>query len=126
MNIPANLKYDVEQHLWFGIDGDTVAIGITDFAQDQLGDILFVDLPESDDEFAEGEEFTEVESGKKATAIEIPFGMTIIEANEELDDEPEKINEDAYAAWIVKAKVEDPSVFDDLGDAAAYEAAIAE
>ncbi|SDX78126.1 glycine cleavage system protein H [Eubacterium barkeri] len=126
MNIPANLKYDVEQHLWFDIDGDTVAIGITDFAQDQLGDILFVDLPESDDEFAEGEEFTEVESGKKATAIEIPFGITIIESNEELDDEPEKINEDAYAAWIVKAKVEDPSVFDDLGDAAAYEAAIAE
>ena len=126
MNVPANLKYDVEQHLWFDIDGDTVKIGITDFAQDKLGDILYVDLPEEDDEFDEGDEFTEVESGKKATSLEIPFAITVIESNEELDDDPEKVNEDAYAAWIVKGKVEDASVFDALGDAAAYEAAIAE
>lgn len=126
MNVPANLKYDIDQHLWFDIDGDSVAIGITDYAQNQLGDILYVDLPDEDDEFSKEDEFTELESGKKTIPLSIPFDITIVSSNEALDDDPEMINKDAFGTWIIRAKVSDASVFDILEDAGAYEASIAE
>ncbi|MGI6108966.1 MAG: glycine cleavage system protein H [Eubacteriaceae bacterium] len=126
MAAPQNLKYDADQHLWIDIDGDTATIGITDYAQNQLGELLFVELPDEDDDFERGDEFSVVESGKKANGLEAPFGFTIIESNEFLDDEPEAINEDAFENWIVRVKITDEDGIDDLVDADAYEAACAE
>lgn len=126
MNVPQELKYDKEQHIWVAVDGNKATIGITDFAQEKMGDILFVELADSDDEFERGDEFSVVESGKKASPLEAPFSFKVIESNEVLDDEPEAINEDAYANWIVKVEITDEEGMDTLIDAAAYEAAIAE
>ena len=126
MNVPQELKYDKEQHLWVAIDDNVATIGITDFAQDKMGDILFVELAEEDDEFERGDEFSVVESGKKASPLEASFAFKVLESNEDLDDEPEAINEDAYANWIVKVQITDDEGIEDLVDAAEYEAAIAE
>lgn len=121
MNFPANAKY-TKDHVWVKVDGDTAKIGITDYAQDQLGDILFVDLPEVGDSLEKGENFTEVESSKTASEVPAPISGEVTAVNELLDDEPEAINEDAFEAWIVEVKIEDASELDDLLDAAAYEA----
>lgn len=126
MNVPQELKYDKDQHLWVAVDDNMATIGITDFAQDKLGEILFVELPEEDDEFERGDEFSVVESGKKASPLEAPFAFKVVEANQDLDDEPEAINEDAYANWIVKVQITDDDGIDDLVDADAYAAAVAE
>ncbi|MEF9918332.1 MAG: glycine cleavage system H protein [Eubacterium sp.] len=126
MNVPQELKYDKEQHIWVLIDDNTATIGITDFAQEKMGDILFVELADADDEFERGDEFSVVESGKKASPLEAPFSFKVLEANEDLDDEPEAINEDAYANWILKVQITDDEGIEDLIDAAVYEAAIAE
>ena len=126
MNVPQELKYDKEQHLWIAVDDNVATIGITDFAQDKMGDILFVELADEDDEFERGDEFSVVESGKKASPLEAPFDFKVLESNQDLDDEPEAINEDAYANWIVKVQITDDEGIEDLVDAAEYEAAIAE
>jgi glycine cleavage system H protein len=122
-NIPAELKY-TKEHVWVKVEGDTVKMGITDFAQDQLGDILFVDLPEEDGEVTAGEVFTEVESSKTNSEVPSPVTGSVVAVNEELDDSPELINEDAYANWIVEVKLSDASELDALLSAADYEAGL--
>ena len=125
MTFPAELKYSSE-HVWVKVEGDTAKFGITEFAQDQLGDILFVDLPEVGSTFAAGEVFTEIESSKTASEVPMPGGGEIVAVNEELDESPETINEDAYAAWIVEVKLDDASKVDELLSAEAYEGGLEE
>jgi glycine cleavage system H protein len=122
-NIPAELKY-TKEHVWVKVEGDTAKLGITDFAQDQLGDILFVDLPEEDGEVTAGEVFTEVESSKTNSEVPSPVTGSVVAVNEELDDSPELINEDPYANWIVEVKLSDASVLDALLSGADYEAGL--
>lgn len=121
MNFPADLKY-TKEHVWVKVDGDKAKIGVTEYAQDQLGDILFVDLPEEGDSLTKGENFSEIESSKTASELPAPISGEIIAVNADLDDEPEAINDDAFAAWIVEVKIEDEADLADLLDAAAYEA----
>ena len=123
MNHPDELFY-TPGHAWVLKEGETVKIGITDYAQNQLGEILFVDLPEEGDIFDAGETFTEVESAKTASEVPCPLSGEITAANEELDDSPELINEDPYANWIVILKPADESEFDSLITADEYEALI--
>lgn len=117
----SNIKYSAE-HEWIQDNGDgTVLIGITDFAQQQLGDLVFVELPEVGDTISKGEEISVVESVKAASDLFAPVDGTIVEVNDALDDEPELINEDAMANWILKVELSDPTDLDDLMDEAAYE-----
>lgn len=125
MSTPTELKYEKDQHIWVSVDGKTAKLGITDFAQGQLGELLFVELPDADDEFAKGDEFSVVESSKKASPLEAPFAFKVVAVNDALDDEPELINEDAYANWIVTVEITDESGMEDLVDAAAYDASVA-
>lgn len=121
MNHPAELKYTAS-HEWLREEGELTAIGITDFAQDSLGDIVFVNLPEVGDELTVGESFADIESVKAVSDIFSPVGGVVEEINEDLADTPEAINEDPYAAWIIKVKTADITEYDELLDAAAYEA----
>ena len=125
MTFPAELKYTSE-HVWVKVEGDTAKLGIAEFAQDQLGDILFVDLPEAGTTFSAGDVFTEIESSKTASEVPIPVSGEIVAVNEELDDSPENINEDAYAAWIVEVKMNNESELDALLTAEAYEGGLEE
>ena len=120
---PDELKY-TKDHAWVLIEDDTVKIGITDFAQDQLGDILFVDLPEVGDTFEARETFTEVESAKTASEVPCPVSGEVIAVNEDLDEDPELINEDPYANWIIQLALEDESELYELLSADEYEALI--
>jgi len=120
MKFPENLKYNRE-HLWVKLEGDTAYVGITDYAQDQLGEILYVDLPEEDQEFLKGDQFSEIESAKVNSTLMMPFAGTVLEVNERLDEEPEYINEAPYDAWIAKFKVKDLTDLDDMISAAEYE-----
>ena len=122
MNIPADLKYS-NDHEWVRMEGDIASIGITDYAQDALGDLVFVNLPEVGDEVTAGESFGDVESVKAVSDVLSPVNGTICEVNEELLDAPELLNSDPYGAWIIK--VENADGLDDLMDAAQYEAFIA-
>jgi glycine cleavage system H protein len=123
MNLPNDLYYHNE-HTWAKVDGDVAYVGITDFAQNQLGEILFVELPEIGDETTQGKPFGVVESSKKASDLFAPISGEVVEVNEKLDDEPEYINEDAYDAWIAKIKLSDKGELDNLLNAAGYEAGI--
>lgn len=120
MNIPAELKY-TESHEWARTEADgTVSVGITEYAQDALGDIVFVELPEIGQVLAAGKDCAVVESVKAASDIYAPIGGEVVAVNESLADAPEQINANAYEAWLFKLK---PSNLDDLGgllDAAAY------
>ena len=120
---PTNLKYSKE-HVWVDAAGGKAKLGITEYAQEQLGDILFVDLPDVDNEYEQGDIFTEVESSKTAVEVKIPVSGKILAVNEELDDSPENINEDAYANWIVEIELADESQLDALLSAADYEAGL--
>ena len=104
------------------IEGEYGYIGITDYAQNALGNVVYVDMPEVDDEVEAGEEFGAVESVKAASDLISPVSGTVVEVNEALDDAPELINQDAYANWIIKVELSDKSELDDLMDAAAYQA----
>ncbi len=116
----SNIKYSAE-HEWIQDNGDgTVLIGITDFAQEQLGDLVFVELPEVGDDIHKGEEISVIESVKAASDLFAPVDGTIVEVNESLDDEPELINEDAMANWILKVELSDPNDLEDLMDEEAY------
>ncbi|MCP9612300.1 glycine cleavage system protein GcvH [Coprobacter tertius] len=115
------LRY-AESHEWVKVEGEFGYVGITDYAQHQLGNIVYVDMPEVDDEVTQGEEFGAVESVKAASDLISPVSGTVVEINEKLEDAPEALNEDAYANWIFKVKLSDPSEMDNLMDAAAYEA----
>ena len=109
-----------ESHEWVKVDGDIAVIGVSDFAQEEMGDITYVDLPDVDDEFEKGEEFGALESVKAASDLYCPVSGTVIEVNEALDDEPEKINEDAFGSWIIKVRMSDPGELEGLLDAASY------
>ena len=115
---PKELKYS-KSHEWVHYDGDDVVIGITDYAQDSLGDLVFVNLPEVEDELTAGEALGDVESVKAVSDIISPVSGKVTEINEELLDSPELLNSDPYGAWIIK--VEGITDKEELLDAAAYE-----
>ena len=115
------LKYS-ESHEWVKVEGEIALIGITDYAQHALGNITYVDMPSEDDEVSAGEEFGAVESTKIASDLFSPVSGVDTEVNSALEDAPELINEDAYANWIIKVKMSDPSELETLLDPAAYEA----
>ena len=123
--IVEGLKY-AESHEWVKVEDGVAVIGVTDFAQKEMGDITYVDMPDVDDEVTAGEEFGALESVKAASDLISPVSGTVVAKNEELDDAPEKVNEDAYANWIIKVEMSDPSELDDLMDADAYKAHIGE
>lgn len=123
MKVIPSLKYS-NKHTWVKVEGDYAYIGITDFAQDQLGELLFVEMPEVEDELTLGEEFGVAESSKVASDLIAPISGEVVEINEKLDDEPEYINEDAYDAWIVKVKVSNPDEIESLLSAESYEAGL--
>ncbi|CBV42411.1 glycine cleavage system protein GcvH [Halomonas elongata] len=122
-SIPPNLRY-AESHEWIQDNGDgTVTIGITDHAQQSLGDVVFVELPEVGASLAKGDEFGVVESVKAASDLYAPVSGEVVEVNESLEDAPESINESPYEdAWIMKVRLEDGSDLEDLLDADAYQA----
>ena len=113
--------YYSESHEYVRVERDYGFIGITDYAQAALGAVVYVDMPEVDDEVEAGEEFGAVESTKAASELMAPVSGTVVEVNEALDDQPELVNEDAYANWIIKVELSDKSELDSLMDAAAYE-----
>ena len=103
------------------VEGNYGYIGITDYAQHALGNVVYVDLPEVDDEVTAGEEFGAVESVKAASDLFAPVSGTVVEVNEALEDEPELLNKDAFENWMIKVELSDPSELDNLMDAATYE-----
>lgn len=119
MEIKENLRY-AESHEWVSLEGDIATVGITDYAQHALGDIVYVDMPEVGDEVTAGDEFGAVESVKAASDLYSPVSGEVVEINEALEDEPGLINQDAFANWIMKVKVSDASEIDALLDAEAY------
>ena len=121
MKVLENLLY-TEEHEWLKVEGNTAYFGITDYAQNMLGGIVYVELPDEDDELEKGENFAVIESVKAATDIIAPVDGTVLEANEALDDSPEQINESPFEAWIVKIEISDASQLEGLMDAKAYEA----
>lgn len=123
MNFPAELKY-TKDHEWIKMEGDIAVIGISDFAQDALGDVVFINLPEVGDTVTAGESFGDVESVKAVSDVNSPVTGVIVAVNEELSDSPENLNSDPYGSWIIK--VENITETEELLDAAAYEAFCAE
>ncbi|MBR1574711.1 MAG: glycine cleavage system protein GcvH [Bacteroidales bacterium] len=111
-----------ESHEWVKVEGDIAVIGVSDFAQKEMGDITYVDAPEVEDEVTAGEEFGALESVKASSDLYSPVSGEVVEVNEALEDQPELINSDAYGAWIIKVKMSDTSELDALMDAAAYQA----
>ena len=113
--------YYSESHEYVKVEGGYGYIGITDYAQNALGNIVYVDMPEVDDEIEAGEEFGAVESVKAASDLNAPVSGKVVEVNEALEDTPELVNQDAYANWIIKVELADTSELDNLMDAKAYE-----
>ena len=113
--------YYSESHEYVKVEGDFAYVGITDYAQHALGNVVYVDMPEVDDEVEAGEDFGAVESVKAARDLISPVSGTVVEVNEALEDKPELINEDAFGNWIMKVELSDKSELDNLMDAAAYE-----
>ena len=125
MGVPAELKY-TKDHEWIKIDGDVVTIGITDYAQGELGDIVYVEVDTEGDTLDREETFGTVEAVKTVSDLFMPISGEVMEFNEALEDSPETVNKDAYGdGWMVKVKVTNPAELDDLLDAAGYEALIA-
>ncbi len=123
---PKDLRYDKE-HEWVKVDGEVAVLGISDFAQDQLGEVVYVDLPAVGDELVAGESFGEIESVKSVSELFSPISGEIVEVNEALGDAPETVNEDPYGdGWMVKVKMGDASELDALMSADEYEAFVAE
>ena len=114
--------YYSESHEYVRVEGEYGYVGITDYAQNALGNVVYVDMPEVDDEVEAGEEFGAVESVKAASDLISPVSGVVVEVNEALDDQPELVNQDAYENWIIKVEMSDKSELDNLMDAAAYEA----
>jgi len=120
MQIPEDLRYS-KDHEWVRLEGDQARVGITDYAQDALGDVVFVDLPEVGAAVAAGDSIAEVESTKSVSEIYAPVAGTVAEVNVDLADSPERLNEDPYGeGWIFQLTVIDASALDGLLDAAAY------
>ena len=118
--------YYSESHEYVRVEGDYGFVGITDYAQHALGNVVYVDMPEVDDEVEAGEEFGAVESVKAASDLMSPVSGTVVEVNEALEDQPELVNQDAYENWIIKMQLSDKSELDNLMDAQTYEAFISQ
>ena len=124
MEFPQNLKY-TQEHEWVRVEDDVAIIGITDYAQGELGDIVYVEVETVDDTLAKDEVFGSVEAVKTVSDLYMPVSGEVIEFNEDLEDSPEVINEDPYGkGWMIKVKMTDVSELDDLMDAEAYKASI--
>ena len=124
MNIPEKLKYS-KDHEWLRVEGEEAFVGITDFAQSELGDIVFVEVETIDETLDKDKAFGTVEAVKTVSDLLLPVGGTILELNEKLEDEPELINKDPYGeGWIVKIKMSNPAEVGELLDAAGYKALI--
>ena len=118
--------YYTKDHEWVKVDGDTALVGISDFAQHQLGDIVYVELPEVGDEFEKEEAFAAVESVKAASDVYLPVGGIVVEINEELMDDPALLNTDAFENWLVKIEVADKAELEELMNSEDYEKFLAE
>ena len=126
MNTPNELRY-TKEHEWVKVDGNTVVIGITDFAQNELGDIVFVELPEVGDEISLEQPFGSVESVKTVSELYAPVSGKVVEVNDELSDSPELVNESPYeSAWMIKVELTNESELEQLLTAEAYAEQIAE
>ncbi len=121
MDVPKNLKYNSE-HLWVKVNGDKALIGVTDFAQDQLGDIIYVDIPEAGYELEQNESFGTIESAKSVSELYAPLGGQVTRINESLKDEPELINEEPYdSGWILEVKLNNENEVEELLSPEQYE-----
>lgn len=121
MNIPSDLRYSKE-HEWVRVEGDTATIGISDFAQGELGDIVFVEVETVGETIDKEEVFGSIEAVKTVSDLFMPVGGEVVEFNESIESEPEKVNSDPYGeGWIVKVKMSDSAQLDELMDAAAYQ-----
>ena len=124
MNVPSNLKYS-DDHEWCRVEGEYAYVGITDFAQSQLGDIVFVDVPTVGETVAAGEVFGTIEAVKTVSDAYLPVGGEVVEFNDAVDADPSIVNKDPYGeGWMVKVKLSDASEYDSLLDAEAYTALI--
>jgi glycine cleavage system H protein len=120
-NVPENLHYS-KDHEWVRVDGDVAIIGITDYAQNSLGDVVYVELPKPGDDFSANESFGSVESVKAVSEMFTPVSGEVVEVNESLTDEPEKVNADPYGqGWMIRLKMANPGEVDSLLTAAEYE-----
>lgn len=121
MNIPAELKY-TKDHEWIRIEGDVAVVGITDFAQGELGDVVYVEVETVEEELGSGDVFGTVEAVKTVADLYMPLSGEVIEFNESLEDNPEKVNEDPYGeGWMIKIKLSDASQVEELLNAEAYQ-----
>jgi len=126
MKLDQNARY-ADSHEWARRDGDEIVVGISDYAQESLSDIVYVELPEVGDTFERAESFGVVESVKAASDVYTPLGGEVVAVNEKLEDAPELVNQDPYGAgWLIRLAPSDPSELDDLMDAATYAAFVAE
>ena len=125
MKVVKGLHY-TKEHEWVKVEGETALVGISDFAQHHLGDIVYVELPEVGDEFEKEEAFAAVESVKAASDIYLPIGGKVIEINEELEDEPALLNTDAFENWLVKIEIADKAELEELMTSEDYEKFLAE
>ena len=126
MNFPTNIKYTSE-HEWIRLEGDEAYVGISDYAQDQLGDIVFVDIPTEGETLAKGDTFGTIEVVKTVSDLFMPVGGEVIEISPNLEDQPELVNKDPYGeGWLIRIKPTDVTDMDDLLDAAAYKQLINE
>ena len=122
MNIPTNLKY-ASSHEWIKVEGNDAFIGITDYAQNQLGDIVFVDIDCEGETLDKDESFCSIEAVKTVADVNMPIGGTVLEINSEVQEASDIINKDPYGkGWLIKIKITDPAELDELMDAAAYQA----
>ena len=119
LNLPEDVRY-TKDHEWVKASGDTVKIGISDYAQDQLGDIVFVELPAVGDSFEEGDEFGTLESVKAVSELYAPIAGEVVAVNEDLEDAPELLNKEPYNGWIIEIKPKDVQEIDQLFDRDAY------
>lgn len=124
MNFPDTVRYTAE-HEWIRVEGEEAYVGITDYAQSELGEIVFVDIPTLGEVVAQGEVFGSVEAVKTVSDLNMPASGEVLELNAELEDHPELVNNDPYGAgWMIRVRLSDPSELDNLMDAAAYEASL--
>ena len=124
MNFPENIRYTSE-HEWIRVEGDEAYVGITDYAQSELGEIVFIDVPTEGETVAQGEVFGSIEAVKTVSDLNMPVTGEVLELNEELDAAPELVNNDPYGeGWIIRIAVKDAAELDSLMDAAAYQASL--
>jgi glycine cleavage system H protein len=125
MNIPENLKY-TKDHEWIRLEGDVAFVGVTDYAQGELGDVVFIEIETEGEELKREEIFGTIEAVKTVSDLFMPVGGTVVEVNTALEDEPEKVNKDPYGeGWLIKVKISDPGELGELLDAEQYKTLIA-